>query len=95
MATRGKSAIGSLVEGSTGTCCCATCRPVEAPCHPWQRGSHENTNGLLRQYFPKGRTEFNPLTQTDLDDVAELLKTRPRKPSPGTPAEKLDELLHA
>lgn len=48
------------------------------PYHSWERGTNENTNGLLRQFFPKGM-DFRTITQTDIDKVEELLNNRPRK----------------
>lgn len=63
------------------------------PKSPWQRGTNEHTNRLLRQYMPK-KTDFSTHSQIDLDQIAKELNERPRKTLNFlSPADKLSEVL--
>lgn len=64
------------------------------PRSPWERGTNENTNGLIRQYFPKG-TNFRNVNPEEIQQVQDMLNGRPRMTLGWqTPAEKMAELLH-
>ena len=64
------------------------------PRSPWRRGSNENTNGLLRQYLPRG-TDFSRISQSYLNAIALRLNQRPRKTLGfETPADRLQAVLH-
>lgn len=64
------------------------------PQSPWERGTNENTNGLIRQYFPKG-TDFNKITRKEIKAVQDSLNGRPRKVLKYlTPFEVFEDLLH-
>ena len=63
------------------------------PHSPWQRGTNENTNGLVRDWYPKG-TDFTAVTDEQIQEVQDLLNTRPRKTLDwATPAATLERLL--
>ena len=84
-----------MVHGHARFSVAADCAVYFADPHsPWQRGTNENTNRLLRQYYPKGQHDFSATTQSELDAVAAQLNARPRRVLGfRTPAEVFNEHL--
>src|SRR6266571_1933281 len=91
LAGHGAEAVRDAIAATITTLAIYFCDPHS----PWQRGSNENTNGLLRQYFPKG-TDLSRHSAGDLAAVAAALNGRPRKTLGwNTPAEAMADLLNA
>jgi IS30 family transposase len=85
---------GKKIAGHAGLAAPTGMRIYFADPHsPWQRGANENTNRLLRQYFPKG-TPLSEFDQADLSKIADSLNARPRKTLDfATPGEHFSKLL--
>jgi IS30 family transposase len=89
---QGVELAGYATYGLTEDCNVYFCDPHS----PWQRGTNENTNKLLRDYFPKGRFDFTTITQTDLNTIADQLNRRPRETLGWqNPTQRINDYLRA
>ena len=76
-----RRAVPVLVRAQTGCCSAARTKATiffATPYHAWERGLNENTNGLIRDFFPKG-TDFSTIANAEVAKVERLLNARPRK----------------